>query len=164
MALSTVWLFDPGLQATRAADLASAQAGDPAPTVRRRPQQTPPRDARSPHHGLDHPPETPAGDDRARRTASSDCSDPTMVTGDPAMTRWGPVQVQMGFAPDGTVCGVEAVVYPDGDHHSAELNSRAVPYLDAQAAQLGVAFDTISGATYTSEAYRESMQSILDQQ
>ncbi len=43
------------------------------------------------------------------------------------------------------------------------INSRAIPYLDAQAAEVGVEFDSVSGATYTSEAYRESMQSILDQ-
>jgi uncharacterized protein with FMN-binding domain len=39
----------------------------------------------------------------------------------------------------------------------------AIPYLDAQAAQQGVSFDGFSGATYTTEAYRQSMQSILDQ-
>jgi len=30
------------------------------------------------------------------------------------------------------------------------------------ASQQGVAFDAISGATYTSEAYRESLQQLLD--
>ena len=79
------------------------------------------------------------------------------------MTRWGPVQVQMEFAADGTVCGVQAIAYPADDHRSAQINSRAIPYLDAAAMQVGTEFDAVSGATYTSEAYRESMQSILDQ-
>lgn len=96
-------------------------------------------------------------------TDPSDCSTPTSVTGDPAMTRWGPVQVRMDFAADGSVCGVQAITYPDDDQRSAMINSRAIPYLDAQAAEVGVEFDSVSGATYTSEAYRESMQSILDQ-
>jgi len=94
----------------------------------------------------------------------SDCSNPTSVTGDAAMTRWGPVQVRMDFAADGTVCEVQAVTYPDDDQRSAQINSWAIPELDAQAAEVGVEFDFVSGATYTSEAYRESMQSILDQQ
>ena len=94
---------------------------------------------------------------------AADCSDTTSVTGDPAMTRWGPVQVQMEFAADGTVCAVQAIAYPENDRKSAQINSMAIPYLDAQAAQVGVEFDSVSGATYTSEAYRDSMQSILDQ-
>jgi uncharacterized protein with FMN-binding domain len=93
----------------------------------------------------------------------SDCSTPTSVTGDAAMTRWGPVQVRMDFAADGTVCAVQAVTYPDDDQRSAQINAWAIPELDAQAAEVGVEFDFVSGATYTSEAYRESMQSILDQ-
>ncbi len=85
------------------------------------------------------------------------------MTGDAAMTPWGPVQVRMDFAADGTVCAVQALTYPDGDHKSAQINSMAIPYLDAAAAEQGVEFDGVSGATYTTEAYRESMQSILDQ-
>ena len=164
LALSTVWVFDPALQAARATQ-GAAQA-DPAPTVDGAAPAQSDSAAGTPDTNT---PDTTAPDTNTQPDsnteppASSDCSHPTMVAGDAAMTRWGPVQVQMEFAADGTVCGVEAVVYPDGDHHSAELNSRAVSYLDAQAAQSGVAFDTFSGATYTSEAYRESMQSILDQ-
>ena len=85
------------------------------------------------------------------------------MTGDAAMTPWGPVQVRMDFAADGTICGVQALTYPDGDRKSQMINSRAIPTLDAQAAQQGVEFDGVSGATYTTEAYRASMQSILDQ-
>ncbi len=85
------------------------------------------------------------------------------MTGDAAMTPWGPVQVRMDFAADGTVCGVQALTYPDGDRKSQMINSMAIPTLDAQAAEQGVEFDGVSGATFTTEAYRESMQSILDQ-
>jgi uncharacterized protein with FMN-binding domain len=69
----------------------------------------------------------------------------------------------MDFAADGTVCAVQALTYPDGDRKSQMINSMAIPTLDAQAAEQGVEFDGVSGATYTTEAYRESMQSILDQ-
>jgi len=95
--------------------------------------------------------------------AAGDCGTASAAKGDPAMTPWGPVRVQMELAPDGTVCSVKAIAYPDSDRKSSEINARAIPILDSQAAQQGVEFDALSGATYTSEAYRESMQSILDQ-
>lgn len=95
--------------------------------------------------------------------AAGDCGTATATTGDPAMTPWGPVRVQMELASDGTVCSVKAIAYPDSDRKSSQINARAIPILDSQAAQQGVEFDALSGATYTSEAYRESMQSILDQ-
>jgi uncharacterized protein with FMN-binding domain len=133
-ALATVWVFDPALHA-RASTTA---ADEPTPTT-----------------------EEPTTEEPT--TDPGDCSDPTSVTGDPALTRWGPVQVRMDFAADGSVCGVQAIAYPDDDHRSAEINAWAIPSLDAEAAELGVEFDSVSGATYTSEAYRESMQSILDQ-
>lgn len=96
-------------------------------------------------------------------SGSSDCSSGTTTeTGDEAWTNWGPVQVQMVFAADGTVCSVQAIAYPSNDHHSQRINAMAIPYLDQQATANGVDFDAVSGATYTSEAYRQSMQSILD--
>jgi uncharacterized protein with FMN-binding domain len=135
-ALATVWVFDPALHgqaSTTAAQEPTPTTGEPTPA----PEET--------------------------TTDPSDCSTPTSVTGDAVMTRWGPVQVRMDFAADGTVCAVQAITYPDDDQRSAQINAWAIPELDAQATEVGVEFDFVSGATYTSEAYRESMQSILDQ-
>ncbi len=109
----------------------------------------------------DPAPADPAPADPA--PAAGDCGTATAATGDPAMTPWGPVRVQMELASDGTVCSVKAIAYPDSDRKSSQINARAIPILDSQAAQQGVEFDALSGATYTSEAYRESMQSVLDQ-
>lgn len=157
-ALATVWLFDPALHAeARTAAAASTTdsetAEDPGAAADAPTDDGSSTDAEEPAHAAQEPAPTAA-----------DCSDTTSVTGDPAMTRWGPVQVRMDFAEDGTVCGVQAITYPDADRRSAAINSMAIPYLDSQAAEVGVEFDSVSGATYTSEAYRESMQSILDQQ
>lgn len=138
-ALATVWLFDPALDA-EVTTTAEASAADPGT-------------AENPGAAAEEP-----------APAAADCSDTTAVTGDPAMTRWGPVQVRMDFAADGTVCAVQAITYPDNDQKSAQINAWAIPSLDAQAAEVGVEFDSVSGATYTSQAYRQSMQSILDQQ
>ena len=51
------------------------------------------------------------------------------------------------------------------DGRSAMINSEAVPVLvqEALAAQ-GVNFDVVSGATYTSDAFAQSLQSALRQQ
>jgi uncharacterized protein with FMN-binding domain len=102
-----------------------------------------------------------SGTSEAPRQAQG-CESATTGTGDPAYTQWGPVQVELAVAPDGTICTARAVAYPDGDRRSMMINSSAIPHLDARAASEGIAFDAISGATYTSEAYRQSMQSILD--
>jgi uncharacterized protein with FMN-binding domain len=42
------------------------------------------------------------------------------------------------------------------------INAYAIPVLDQTAGQVGVQFDNISGATYTTNAYRRSLQSVLD--
>ena len=83
---------------------------------------------------------------------------------DTISTRWGPVQVVATV--DGTkVCEVHAVQWPNGDGRSAQISSYAIPQLDASATayfQDGTQFQYVSGATYTSDGYVQSIQSILD--
>ena len=51
---------------------------------------------------------------------------------------------------------------PDGDRKSISINARAVPELEAAVLASGDAnFDNISGATVTSDGYRESLQAII---
>ena len=78
-------------------------------------------------------------------------------------TRYGPVQVQVQFT-GGAINEVAVVVYPDGEDKSVRINARALPTLRAEVltAQTGHV-DTVSGATYTSEAYMRSLQSAIDQ-
>lgn len=159
-ALATVWLFDPAMHpdgtATQAAaapgsvsEPGSGDSGSSGNGHRSRGSTTP--------DDTGNVPDTPQA-----APATGDCSSTSAVTGDSVMTNWGPVQVRMEFAADGSVCDVRAVAYPDNDRKSSQINARAIPYLDAQATTQGVEFDALSGATYTSEAYRASMQSILD--
>ncbi len=154
-ALATVWLFDPALHpepdstTSGLAGTSGSEATDEGPGQAA---------------GGSADTANPDGDGITDEApAASDCSSTSTMTGDAAMTRWGAVQVRAEVAADGTLCDVTAVAYPDGDRKSAEINARAIPTLDAQAAELGVQFQSISGATYTSEAYRQSLQSILDQ-
>lgn len=149
-ALSVVWLFDPAFDAGAGSTASAAPASG-----------TQADDATGADSGSSTDSGASAGSESSS-AASDDCSNPTTVTGDPVAIQWGTVQVRMAFAADGTVCSVEAIAYPEGDPHSARINAIAIPQLDAQAAEVGVQFDAVSGATFTSEAYRESMQSILD--
>ena len=153
-ALATVWLFDPAMHPD---PVSSTTAGDGANTSE---SGTP-----DPGAGSDTGSGGSAASDGSAQDpaqAATDCTNPTAVSGEEAMTQWGPVQVRVEVAADGTVCGVQAIAYPDGDRHSAMLNASAIPYLDSAASSQGIQFDAFSGATYTSEAYRQSMQSALD--
>ena len=93
--------------------------------------------------------------------ASASCDTAETVTGPIITTRWGPVQVAATIAGD-TLCESHAVVWPTGDRQSRQISAYAVPELDAQAAEQGVMLDGVSGATYTTEGYRESLQQLLD--
>jgi uncharacterized protein with FMN-binding domain len=77
--------------------------------------------------------------------------------------KWGNVQVEVTFAADGTLTNVDAIQTPGGRGKSIEINDYAVPQLDADAVDLQSAqVHTISGATYTSDSYRSSLQSAID--
>ncbi|MFG3298568.1 FMN-binding protein [Micromonospora chersina] len=84
------------------------------------------------------------------------------ATGSVAQTRWGPVQVRITVS-GGKITDVTVVQVPDGNHRDQEINDYAVPILrqEALAAQ-SARIDTVSGATVTSDGYRESLQSAID--
>ncbi|WP_432155709.1 FMN-binding protein [Streptomyces sp. bgisy153] len=83
-------------------------------------------------------------------------------TGSVAQTQYGPVQVRITVSA-GKITAAEAVQAPKGGR-SGQITADAVPKLNqaavaAQSAQI----DTVSGATYTSTGYQQSLQSALDQ-
>ncbi|MET7888977.1 FMN-binding protein [Streptomyces avermitilis] len=84
------------------------------------------------------------------------------VTGDTVQTRWGPVQVRVTVR-NGEITEVTAVAYPQGNPKDQEINGYAIPQLrrEALAAQ-SAQIDSVSGATYTSDGYKRSLQSALD--
>ncbi|MEW2285922.1 FMN-binding protein [Streptomyces sp. NPDC047841] len=93
---------------------------------------------------------------------SGSASGTATATGDTVQTRWGPVQVRVTVR-DGRLTDVTAVSYPQDNPRDQEINSYALPQLrrEALAAQ-SAEIDTVSGATYTSDGYRQSLQSALD--
>ncbi|OKK09542.1 FMN-binding protein [Streptomyces sp. CB02400] len=83
------------------------------------------------------------------------------VTGDVAQTQYGPVQVRITVS-GGKITKAEAVQTPEGGQ-SDQVNSNAVPKLNQAAVAAGDAgIDAVSGATYTSAGYKQSLQSALD--
>lgn len=86
-----------------------------------------------------------------------------VITGVVASSIRGPVQVAVTFEGDRIV---DVITIQAGTDHpeSVRINEEALPILQqealgAQSAQI----DTVSGATYTSEGYRTSLQSAIDQ-
>ncbi|POX49024.1 FMN-binding protein [Streptomyces sp. Ru72] len=84
------------------------------------------------------------------------------VTGDSVETRYGPVQVRITVT-NGKLTDVTAVAYPQDSPRDQEINSYAVPQLNREAlAAQSANIDVVSGATYTSQGYQQSLQSALD--
>ncbi|WP_338776662.1 FMN-binding protein [Streptomyces sp. DG1A-41] len=84
------------------------------------------------------------------------------LTGSVAQTQYGPVQVRITVT-GGKVTKAEAVQAPKGGR-SDQITSASVPRLNQAAVAAGNAqIDAVSGATYTSAGYRQSLQSALDQ-
>jgi uncharacterized protein with FMN-binding domain len=85
------------------------------------------------------------------------------ITGADSPNQYGDVQVQVTTS-GGKITQVTAVRLPTGDGRSQEISSFAGPQLAQQAlAAQSANIDGVSGATYTSESYRASLQSALDQ-
>ena len=77
-------------------------------------------------------------------------------------TEWGDVQVTVTIS-DGAIVDIEAVQYPTG-RKSTDINSEAIPLLEANAIAIqGTDVDIVSGATYTSQTYADSLQAALDE-
>jgi uncharacterized protein with FMN-binding domain len=84
-------------------------------------------------------------------------------TGQDFQNQFGDTQVKVTIS-GGRITDVQAVQLPYDRQRSAEISQYAAPQLhdevlQAQSAQI----DSLSGATYTSDAYAQSVQSALDQ-
>lgn len=98
----------------------------------------------------------------ATATGSAGCSgDP--VNGPTVNTRWGPVQVAAVFDGSGALCDIQVLQSPDSHGKSVRINQRALPILTREAlAAQSADINIVTGATITSDAYAQSLQSILD--
>jgi uncharacterized protein with FMN-binding domain len=84
-------------------------------------------------------------------------------TGSVADAFYGPLQVQ-AIMTNGQISDVKFLRYPNDQEHSREVSSFALPSLKQEAIQIQDSnVDIVSGATQTSEAFRQSMASALAQ-
>jgi uncharacterized protein with FMN-binding domain len=83
-------------------------------------------------------------------------------TGDTVDTRWGPVQVVI-VVKSGKIVGSDVIQIPHDNPRDQEINQVAVPILNQEVLdRQSPSIDGVSGATVTSDGYRQSLQSAFD--
>lgn len=124
--------------------------------------------------GLSYQPQSPAAGRTAERpgiVASLSPGSPVnraapqaiAVVGADAPNQYGDVQVRVSVR-GGRIVSIEPVTLPGGDPRSQEISAVAAPILGRQAvAAQSARIDGVSGASYTSDGYRQSLQSAIDQ-
>lgn len=89
-------------------------------------------------------------------------SGPVTVKGDDVQYRYGDIEVAVTVRSK-RITNVGIVENNATDPHSAEINDQAVPILEQETLSAQSAhIDGVSGATFTSQAYLQSLQSALD--
>jgi uncharacterized protein with FMN-binding domain len=82
-------------------------------------------------------------------------------TGTEVRYQYGEIEVAIAVK-DGKITDVTVPLNSADDPQSASINSQAVPILTKEAlAAQSIHFDVVSGATYTSEAFAQALQSAL---
>lgn len=84
------------------------------------------------------------------------------VDGGVAHTQYGDVQVRITVV-GRRITDVTALHLTDSSRHSVRISAQAAPVLRSEAlAKQSAQIDMVSGATYTSDAYQQSLQSAID--
>ena len=106
-------------------------------------------------------PSTGSGTDTSTGTSTAASADGT-YSGSTVRTRFGDVQVQVTIS-GGAIADVTALQLTDHDGRSVSISNRAAPILRDEVLQAqSSAVSLVSGATYTSAAYLQSLQAALD--
>ena len=85
----------------------------------------------------------------------------TSYTGSTYSSPWGAMQVSITVS-GGKITGIQWEQVPQSDGHSYRINSYAAPLLVEQGLRAQSAtVDGVSGATYTTEGFRTSLQSAI---
>jgi uncharacterized protein with FMN-binding domain len=95
-------------------------------------------------------------------SGSSTTGSSKTATGDAVDTQYGAAQVRVTVT-DGKIVKIEALQLQGNDPRSVEISSGAEPTLQQEALTAQSAdIDAVSGASFTSESYKQSLQSALD--
>ncbi|MFF8862455.1 FMN-binding protein [Streptomyces sp. NPDC015139] len=141
---------------------AHSVSASPSPSRTPKKRHTPPSSpSASTSHAASSAPTRTSSAASAPKTTSAAPTTRT-VAGATAQTKYGPVQVRITLT-GSKITGASAVQSPDETARSRDINSTAVPKLNQETLQAQSAdIDTVSGATYTSAGYKQSLQSALD--
>jgi len=111
---------------------------------------------------LQAPPGLPLAGAAPATTEARSRSSQRSITGPPVLTRFGPVQVKLRLVGN-HISDVQALQLPSDFALSQQLSAYAEPQLRQETLQAQNAhIDVVSGATYTSKGYQQSLQAALD--
>ncbi|WP_298227100.1 FMN-binding protein [Gryllotalpicola sp.] len=95
-------------------------------------------------------------------TASATSPGNAVVDGNAVDTPYGPVEVEVTWQ-SGSITKVDLLQYPSGSGRDIAINQYALPILAQEVIQSQSAqINTVSGATFTSIGYIQSLQSAID--
>ena len=104
-----------------------------------------------------------AQDAVAAAASSSTASQSGTFTGAAVNTRFGNVQVSVSVA-NGAITAVTPLQLTSADRKSVQISARAEPILRSEVITAqSASVQNVSGATYTTRGYLQSLQSALDQ-
>lgn len=108
-------------------------------------------------------PSTPGSTGSSSSSSAPNASGAKTYTGTTVRHHYGTVTVTATVS-GGKVTAITETVVSDGERKSESINARAIPTIRARVLAAGSAnVSTVSGATYTTQAYLQSLQSALDQ-
>ena len=149
-----------GLAALLSFKTHSVAAADPAPSAPAPSAATPQAASSSTGSAAAKASATPKASTTRASTATQAAS--RTVTGTVASTQYGPMQVQVTLA--GTkITKVTVLQRTDDGAESDQIDATAIPTLTSETlAAQSAHIDAVSGASYTSSGYIQSLQSALD--
>jgi uncharacterized protein with FMN-binding domain len=127
--------------------------------VRARPPAIPATDAAAPR-----PPQVGTGEAEARRVSSRRPTrkGPVRTATETATTPFSIISVRVTLT-GGELTKVQTVELSGDNARTEAINARAEPILREEALKAGSAkIDVVSGATYTSQSYKRSLQAAID--
>jgi uncharacterized protein with FMN-binding domain len=150
-----------GLAALLSFKTHSVAAADPAPSAPAPSATTPQAAPSSPGSASAKSSATPKAGTTTQASTATQAATRT-VTGTVASTQYGPMQVQVTLA--GTkITKVTVLQRTDDGSESDQIDATAIPTLTSETlAAQSAHIDAVSGASYTSSGYIQSLQSALD--
>jgi uncharacterized protein with FMN-binding domain len=106
---------------------------------------------------------SPGGTTKPSAKASTPSTTARTITGAVDNTQYGPMQVAITVA-GGKITKITVLQHTDVGSLSPQIDANALPTLTSEAlAAQSAKIDAVSGASYTSAGYIQSLQSALDQ-